>query len=47
MKKILGISLLLLALFGKAGFNLSLAIRRAVIVAFPAAFAAASVDFIK
>ena len=42
-----GISLLLLALFGKAGFNLSLAIRRAVIVAFPAAFAAASVDFIK
>jgi len=42
-----GVSLLLLALFGQAGFNLSLAIRRAVIVAFPAAFAASSVDFIK
>jgi uncharacterized membrane protein len=42
-----GVSLLLLALFGKAGFNLSLAIRRAVIVAFPAVFAASSVDFIR
>ncbi len=43
----LGVSLLLLALFGKAGFDLSLAIRRAVIVAFPAAFAASAVDYIK
>jgi len=43
----LGVSLLLLALFGKAGPDVSLAIRRAVIVAFPAAFAASSVDYIR
>ena len=42
----LGVSLLLLALFGEAGFDLSLSIRTAVIVAFPSAFAASTVDFI-
>jgi len=43
----LGVSLLLLALFGEPGFDLSLSIRTAVIVAFPSAFAASTVDYIR
>jgi uncharacterized membrane protein len=42
----LGVSLLLLALFGEDGFDLPLSIRTAVIVAFPSAFAASTVDYI-
>ena len=44
----LGIALAVLLLIDKAPIDdLSLAMRRAVLVAFPAAFAAAAVDYIK